>query len=433
MSERPFYGWVVLAAAFVVITMSIGTLFTLGVFLKPIEDSMGWSRSGIGAISFFNWTVMGGGGLLAGYVSDRLGTRPVVLAGAGLLGLGLVLSSYVQEVWQLYVTFGLLVGAGVSTFYVPLTVLAIKWFEGRRGMAASVVSAGNGLGILALAPLSRWLISEFDWRVAFLVLGNLAWVVVIPSALLLKNPEGGHSSSSSGSSATGARTWPPHPLRGGHSAAGRSLGGESFVPALSGVPPWQAWPFWAIALTHFCCCAAHSGPLFHLVSHAMDQGVAKMAAAGILGASGLASIFGRVITGIVADRAGAKPTLLIALSMQAVLIFVYLFASGAGALYAVSLAFGVAYGAAMPLYALVTRDHFGERAMGTAYGAVFFISSIGMGLGSYAGGALHDLLGTYQGLFLASFAIAVMAVVLGVTLRPPALVVAPRPSPALGG
>ena len=95
MTERPFYGWVVLAAAFVIITMSIGTLFTLAVFLKPIEDSMGWSRSGIGAISFFDWTVMDGGGLLAGYVSDRLGTRPVVLAGARLLGLGLVLSSYV--------------------------------------------------------------------------------------------------------------------------------------------------------------------------------------------------------------------------------------------------------------------------------------------------------------------------------------------------
>jgi MFS family permease len=165
----------------------------------------------------------------------------------------------------------------------------------------------------------------------------------------------------------------------------------------------------------------------------MDQGVAKMAAASILGASGLASIFGRVITGIVADRAGAKPTLLTALSMQAGLIFLYLFASGAAALYAVSLAFGVAYGAAMPLYALVTREYFGERVMGTAYGAVFFISCIGMGLGSYAGGALHDLLGTYQGLFLASFAIAVMAVVLGVTLRPPAMVPARRPNPALGG
>ncbi|HSE03280.1 MAG TPA: MFS transporter, partial [Methylomirabilota bacterium] len=200
MTPRLFYGWVVLGAAFVIITMSIGTLFTLGVFLKPIEDSMGWSRSGIGAIGLFNWAVMGLGGVVSGFVSDRVGTRRVVLVGAGLLGLGLVLSSHVREVWQLYVTFGFLVGAGVSTFYVPLTVLAIKWFDSRRGMAAAVVSTGNGLGILVLAPLTRWLINEFDWRVAFLILGNLAWVVVIPSALLLKDPEGLPPSTSSGSS-----------------------------------------------------------------------------------------------------------------------------------------------------------------------------------------------------------------------------------------
>jgi MFS family permease len=420
--QRFFYGWVVLAAAFVIITMSIGTLFTLGVFLKPIEESMGWSRSGIGAIGLFNWIVMGAGGVVSGFVSDRVGTRRVVLVGAVLLGLGLVLSSHVQQVWQLYVTFGLLVGAGVSTFYVPLTVLAIKWFEGRRGMAAAVVSAGNGLGILALAPLTRWLISEFDWRVAFLVLGNLAWVVVLPCALLLSGPggqaAGGQPLTSSGSSAAGAQKWPPH----------SPSGGQPF-PA----PPWRSWPFWAIALTHFCCCAAHSGPLFHLVSHAMDLGVAKMTAAGILGASGLTSIFGRIGTGIVADRVGAKPTLLTALGLQAGLIFLYLFASSAAALYALSLAFGVAYGGAMPLYPLVIREYFGERALGTAYGAVFFISCIGMGIGSYAGGAIHDLLGTYQWLFLGSFAIGAMAVVLGLTLKPPVGAAVPRPSPAVGG
>jgi len=403
MTQRFFYGWVVLAAAFVIITMSIGTLFTLGVFLKPIEESMGWSRSGIGAIGLLNWIVMGAGGVVSGFVSDRLGTRRVVLVGAVLLGLGLVLSSHVQQVWQLYVTFGLLVGAGVSTFYVPLTVLAIKWFEGRRGMAAAVVSAGNGLGILVLAPLTRWLINEFDWRVAFLVLGNLAWVVVLPSALLLRGPGGQPAPASSPVLASGSGS------------------------------PWATWPFWAIALTHFCCCAAHSGPLFHLVSHAMDQGVPKMAAASILGVSGLTSIFGRIGTGIVADRVGAKRTLLSALSLQAALIFLYLFATSTGGLYALSLAFGVAYGGAMPLYALVTREYFGERVLGTAYGAVFFISCIGMGLGSYAGGAIHDLLGTYQWLFLGSFAIGVMAVVLGVTLRPPVALPVPRAHPAMGG
>ena len=433
MTQRFFYGWVVLGAAFVIITMSIGTLFTLGVFLRPIEESMGWSRSGIGAIGLFNWIVMGAGGVVSGFVSDRLGTRRVVLVGAIVLGLGLVLSSYVQQVWQLYVTFGLLVGAGVSAFYVPLTVLAIKWFEGRRGMAAAIVSAGNGLGILALAPLTRWLISEFDWRVAFLVLGNLAWVVVLPCAVLLRGPGGGGSegrlpSSSSSLSDAGAQKWPPHSPSGGRPFTARS-------PVLvSGArSPWAIWPFWAIALTHFCCCAAHSGPLFHLVSHAMDQGVARMAAAGILGVSGLTSIFGRVGTGIVADRIGAKRTLLSALSLQAALIFLYLFATSEGALWGLSLAFGVAYGGAMPLYAVVTREYFGERILGTAYGGVFFISCIGMGLGSFAGGVIHDLLGTYQWLFLGSFTIGMMAIVLGVTLKAPGAVPVPRPSPAVGG
>jgi MFS family permease len=165
----------------------------------------------------------------------------------------------------------------------------------------------------------------------------------------------------------------------------------------------------------------------------MDQGVAKMTAAGMLGFSGLTSIFGRVGTGIVADRAGAKRTLLTALSLQALLISLYLFASSTGGLYAVSLAFGVAYGGAMPLYALVTREYFGERVMGTAYGAIFFISCIGMGLGSYAGGVIHDTLGTYQALFLGSFVVGLMAVVLGVTLRPPAPAAVSRPSLVAGG
>jgi MFS family permease len=394
MKEKMFYGWVVLAAAFIIITMSIGTLFTLGVFLKPIEDGMGWSRSSIGAIGLLNWIVMGVGGIVAGYVSDRFGTRGVVSVGGALLGLGLMLSGHAREVWQLYLTFGVLVGAGVSAFYVPLTVLAIKWFNTRRGMAAAIVSAGNGFGILVLSPLSRWLINQFDWRMAFVVLADLAWLTVIPLALLLRNPDGAPA------------TVPSAPRRDPGSAAGKAL---------------RAWPFWGIALTHFSCCAAHSGPLFHLVTHAMDQGVARMTAAGILGASGLTSIFGRIGTGMVADRVGAKRTLLAALALQAGLIVGYLFVSSVGALYAVSLVFGVAYGGAMPLYALITREYFGEKVMGTAYGAVFFISCIGMGLGSYAGGVIHDALGSYRWLFLGSFAIGTVAVFVGLSLRPPRL------------
>ncbi len=398
MRPTPFYGWVVLGAAFAIITLSIGTLFTLGVFLKPIEDALGWNRSSIGAVSLVNWAVMGLGGVATGYLSDRFGTRAVVLGGGVLLGLGLILSSQVREVWQLYVTFGVLVGAGVSAFYVPLTVLAIKWFDDRRGMAAAIVSAGNGLGILALSPLSRWLINQFEWRPAFVVLGDLAWLIVIPCAVLL-------------------RSAPASPLP----ARGTVASGPTIGSALG------AWPIWAIALTNFACCAAHSGPLFHLVSHAIDQGVATMVAASILGVSGLASIVGRVGAGIVSDRLGSKRTLVSMLVAQAAMIPLYLVASSAESLWSLSVAFGLAYGGAMPLYAVITREYFGEAVMGMAYGWVFFISCIGMGLGSFAGGAVYDAFGSYRGLFVGSFAIGAVAAMLSMTLRPSAQV---RLSPA---
>jgi MFS family permease len=189
----------------------------------------------------------------------------------------------------------------------------------------------------------------------------------------------------------------------------------------------KTWPFWAVALTHFGCCAAHAGPIFHLVTHAIDQGVSKMAAAGILGLSGFSSIFGRVGTGMVADRIGAKPTLIAALALQAVTILAFLVVRDLGGLSALGFVFGIAYGGSMPLYALVVREYFGERVLGTAYGAVFFISCIGMGFGSYAGGAIHDALGSYAWLFIASGAIGGLAVMLAAALRPPAR----RPAGAL--
>src|SRR5438477_12857275 len=175
--------------------------------------------------------------------------------------------------------------------------------------------------------------------------------------------------------------------------------------------------FWAIALTHFACCAAHSGPIFHMVTHATDQGVAAVAAATVLGVYGLASIAGRIGGGLLADRFGAKPTLIAGLAVQAAMIFGYLFARDLGSFVALALVFGTAYGGVMPLYALVVREYFGEKVMGSAYGAVFLISTLGMGLGSFAGGAIYDGLGSYAWLFLASFAIGAMAVVLAFTFR----------------
>ncbi|MBI3029087.1 MAG: MFS transporter [Candidatus Rokubacteria bacterium] len=411
-AQKFFYGWVVLGAAFLTITMAIGTLFALGVFLKPIEEGMGWSRGAISSAALLNWLIVGLGSFVSGYISDRVGTRTVVLAGGLLLGLGLVLGSQVSTLWQFYLTFGLLVGAGVSAFYVPLTATATKWFSSRRGLAVAIVSAGNGLGVLLLSPLSRFLISAFDWRIAMLILGDLAWLVVIPAGLLIRNS----------------------PQDVGAVAHGEAV--AAAAPATLAASPTagsvlRSGPFWTIALTHFACCAAHSGPIFHMVAHAMDLGVAKMAAATVLGVSGFSSIFGRLGTGLLADRFGARQILVVGLGLQAFMILLFLLAGDLASFYGLAVAFGMAYGGVMPLYALLTREHFGERVMGTAYGGVFFISSIGMGVGSYAGGYIFDLLGSYRWLYLGSFAIGLAGVLLASTLRRPEAVPAPVVAPVL--
>src|SRR5439155_13788455 len=137
------------------------------------------------------------------------------------------------------------------------------------------------------------------------------------------------------------------------------------------------------------------------------------------GVSGLASIGGRIACGMIADRFGAKPTLLVGLALQAVMVFAYLFTRETASFYAAAVMFGISYGGVMPLYALVTREYFGEKVMGAAYGGVFLVSTLGMGLGSFAGGVLYDRLGSYTWLYAGSFAIGAAAVLLALTFRTP--------------
>src|SRR3989442_5929519 len=156
MSQRGlFYGWVVLCAAATVVAFGQGSLFSLGVFLKPLEDSMRWSRSAISVTALINWMAMGAGSLFWGALSDRFGSRPVTVAGGFLLGLGLVLSSQATALWQLHVTFGLGVGFAAGAFLTPLSATATKWFTTNPGLAVAILSAGWGGGVRLVSPPSR--------------------------------------------------------------------------------------------------------------------------------------------------------------------------------------------------------------------------------------------------------------------------------------
>ena len=280
-----FYGWVIVGVGMVIGCISMGTMMSLGVFLQPMSQSMGWSRAGISFAAVLNFLAMGFGSFFWGSLSDRFGTRAVVLAGGILLGIGLIAGSQATTLWQFQLLFGILVGLAAGSFYAPMTATVTRWFTANRSLAVALVSAGMGLGSVLIAPLSRWIISGYDWRVAMLVIGGLAWIVIIPTSLLVRRP-------------------PASPHAAGSSASVASAGHDFTMAQVIRTPQ-----FAAIALTHFACCAAHSGPIFHMVSYAMDCGVASMAAATMFGVAGLASLSGRIACGLIADRVGAKRTL----------------------------------------------------------------------------------------------------------------------------
>jgi len=340
-----------------------------------------------------NFVVMGLGGFAWGAASDRFGARIVVLIGAALLGLALILASRAGSLLQFQLTYGILVGLSASAFFAPMIGATTAWFEKNRGLAVSLVSAGMGVAPMTISPLARWLISAYDWRTAMFLIGVLAWVLLVPAALLIRRPPASVQDTPTAEFSSG----------GGGMSVGQALRSPQFI---------------VLGLTFFACCAAHSGPIFHMVSYAMVCGVAPMAAVSIYSVEGLAGLGGRILFGVLADRLGVKQMLVTGLLVQAVAISAYLFVSRLGEFYLLATIFGAVYGGVMPLYAVLAREYFGQRILGTVLGAATMLSSLGMAFGPLAGGWIFDTFHNYAWLFIGSAMVGLGAAAIALAFPP---------------
>jgi MFS family permease len=176
--------------------------------------------------------------------------------------------------------------------------------------------------------------------------------------------------------------------------------------------------FIVLSLTFFACCAMHSGPIFHTVSYAIACGLPAMAAVSVYSVEGLAGLGGRLFFGLAGDRFGAKPVLIGGLLVQALAAGAYMFARQLGEFYAVATVFGFAYGGVMPLYAVLAREYFPMRIMGTVFGAAAMLSSLGMALGPALGGWIFDTTNSYDWLYIASFAVGLGAAGIALAFPP---------------
>ena len=388
------YRWVIVAAGGLLGCVAIGAMFSLPVLLLPISQGTGWSHTGISGAMTIGFIATALASMAWGTLSDRVGPRPVVLTGSVILVAGLALASQATSLVQFQLYFGLLLGAASAAILTPMMASVTGWFDTNRGLAVSLVSAGIGIAPMTVSPFAAWLVSNYDWRTSLLVIAGLAAVLMLPAALLVRRPPALEREAA----VVSADDEPESAL-----SVSQALKSPQFIILLA---------------TFFACCATHSGPIFHTVSNAVHHGIPMMAAVTIYSVEGLAGMGGRVVFGILGDRLGAKRVLVAGLLAQAFGALAYVFVRDLSAFYAVAAVFGFIYAGIMPLYAVLARENFPLRMMGTVIGGMSMTSSLGMASGPLVGGLIFDIFASYSWLFIGSWAVGVGAFLISLTFRP---------------
>ena len=286
-----FYGYIIVIAGFFIIMIMAGTFYSFGVFLKPLSAEFGWTRAVTsGAYSMFIF-MLGFLYMVSGRLSDRFGPRIVTTVCGCFAGLGLLLMSTVNAVWQLYLFYGLIVAMGMSGGFVPLTSTVARWFIKRRGMMTGIVISGIGAGQMVMPPVARWLISSYGWRTSYVVIGIITLVLVIVLAQFLR-----HNPSQMGL------------LPYGEIEAKK----ESLASKARGISPGEiihSRQFWVVCIIYFCYGLFLQTIVVHIAPHATELGITPISAASILSIIGGLSIVGRVLMGSTSDRIGTRPSL----------------------------------------------------------------------------------------------------------------------------
>ncbi len=188
---RFFYGWVVVAAFLIIGTNIWGLRFSFGVFFKSIEGDFGLTRTATSAI-FSTYMLLGSAfALLGGWVLDRYGPKIVVFLMGLFAGLALLLTSQANASWQLFFSYSLLLAVGTSAMHVMAMSTVSRWFNKKRGLALGIAGQGKGLGTVVIAPFATYLIAAFKWRMAYIVIGLITWLIVVPLSWLLKKEPSG--------------------------------------------------------------------------------------------------------------------------------------------------------------------------------------------------------------------------------------------------
>lgn len=407
LKGRLFYGWVVVIAIFIIMATLGGAGFSFGVFFKPLSNAFNLSRATTSSIFSLCSVLSGLVGLLGGWAIDKYGPRIIILLMSILTGLSLLLTSQTSAGWQLFMTYSLLLALGIGPIYVASMSTVLRWFDKKRGLAIGIASSGGNSGQVIMSPLAAFLITNFDWRIAYIVIGSLAWLIAIPlSRLLKRDPR------EIGALPDGVKLDTTHTPQ-------QKIGSESGQPAgLSLRQVLRTKSFWLMMLVWLLFSFSMLLIVTHIVPHATDIGITAVKAATILSLFGGMAIAGRVLLGTLSDKIGRKLMAVICALIQAGAMVWLAWAGELWMLYLFAAVFGFTNGGAISCITALIGDTFGLYKIGTILGVLEIAWGIGAATGPIVGGRIFDMNHNYFIAFLlAAVALVVAALMIALIRR----------------
>ncbi len=391
-------GWVVVGTLFLMLGVVITGRSSIGLMMPFWKDDLGWNYGFVSTAGAIMMTVMAAIAPAAGLVLDRFGSRVLYAVGMGFIGTAFVLCSFMTERWQLIALFSIMAGIGFSVVSPSLVSSTVaRYFDSRLGLATSIASSGATGGQLALMPLLGLVVVAVGWRTSFVAIGVtiLATAIIVP-ILIGKEPR-------APSSAGGAKGW-------------------SLAPTFAQLRGDKT--FWLLTSGFFICGFTTTGVIkIHLIPYAVSCGFPPLQGAFAYGVMCAFSLAGMIIYGHLSDRMH-RPALLTSIYFMRALTFILLMyiADSPAILFTFAILFGIFDYATFPIVASLVATHIGRHIMGITMGLIFAAHSLGGALGSFMGGYLFELSARYDGVWMTSLGLALLAAVLTILIkenRPP--------------
>jgi MFS family permease len=400
-TPRFHQGYQVVGASFIILAVSWGVYVVFGIFFNSLIDEFHWSHAVTSGAYSLSSIIGGVLGILMGGLTDRFGPRLVVTFSSVIFGIGLVLMSQVNSLWQLYLFFGIIVGIGMSGLWVPMLTTVARWFTKTRSLMTGIIISGLTVGQIIGPPVVSRLIDKYQWRDSYIIIGIFGMVVLVLAAQFMKrNPMDGEKIATD--------------VPGSQQQTSPDITMDySLREAMNTVQ------FWLATIVFLCFGFVAYGLTVHMVPHITGLGIPEISAANVLSVSGGVGIIGNfVLGGLVGDRIGNRKTFIIGIVLMIAGLAWLVPAKELWMFYIFAVILGLAFGGMGTSESPLTARLFGLTSHGLIYGVMAMGFTVGGALGPVIMGYIYDVTDSYRTAFLVSIALCVVGLILMVILKP---------------